>query len=258
MAKGLSYLDWVEELLPVGAVRKSMFGGFGYYLNEKMILVIFEDDKTRSYKNKKSDFAIWNGCMFPVEREHHEVILKKYGFLTNHPVLPKWLYLPLESENFEENVNLIMSEIRRKNQMFGVIPKAKKSSKLKAAPKKNKTNQVERIDFRRPRMFSDEPVENVMKKAKNISDLKNLGPNSERVFAKAGIKSAQHFIKLGWKKTLAKLVKADPKNAHSIFTYALIGALQNKPYFQISEEDRIEAQRFTKQLRDKAKKKQKK
>jgi hypothetical protein len=263
MAKSLSYLDWVEDLLPKGFVRKAMFGGFGYYLQDKMILVMFEDEHTRSYKNKQANFAIWNGCMFPVEKSHHKEVLQKFKFLINHPVLPKWLYLPVESENFEENVNLIMTEIRRRNVLFGVVPKPKHGktvSVLKANQKqKNEIiSRTEKIDLRQPRMFSDEPVEKTLNSAVIISDLKNLGPSSEKAFKKAGIKDAKHFIKLGWKRTLEKLVKSNPNNAHSVFTYALIGALKNKEFHQISEADKIEAQQFTKAMRNKYKKKAKK
>ena len=263
MAKRLENLDWVEDLLPKFVLRKSMFGGFAYYVEQKMVLAIFEDEKTRTYKNKTAAFAIWNGCMFPVEKELHQEVLKQYPFLTNHPVLPKWLYLPAESENFESNVDEIIQQIRKRNNKFGVIPKAKnKTSKAKTAKlvssKKEKSSKVEKIDTRRPRMFSEEPAQNVLSAATKISDLKNLGPVSETVFKKAGIKTAQQFIKMGWKKALVLLVKNNPKNAHSLFTYALIGALKNQEFSHISDADKIEAQVFTKQLRDSLKKTKKK
>jgi hypothetical protein len=250
MAKRLVNLDWVEDLLPKNIVRKAMFGGFAYYVEEKMVLAIFEDEKTKSYKNKTAKYAIWNGCMFPVEKHLHAEVLKQYPFLTNHPVLPKWLYLPAESENFENNVEEIILQIRKRNEKFGVIPKSK-TKKTENREKKVK------IDARKPRMFSDEPVNEVLSAAKKISDLKNLGPSSEAAFKKAGIKSAQQFIKMGWKKALKLLVKSNPKNAHSLFTYALIGALNNQEFSHISDADKIEAQSFTKELRDSLKMKKK-
>jgi predicted flap endonuclease-1-like 5' DNA nuclease len=253
MAKRLENLDWIEDLLPKSIVRKAMFGGFAYYLENKMVLAIFEDEKTRTYKNKTAPYAIWNGCMFPVEKELHAKVLKDYSFLSPHPVLPKWLYLPAESENFESHADEILQQIRKRNPNFGVIPKTKNKTKAKRSEKL----KVEKIDTRRPRMFSDEPAEDVLRTAKKISDLKNLGPVSEAAFKKAGIKDAQHFIKMGWKKALTLLVKSNPKNAHSIFTYALIGALKNQEFSHISDEDKIEAQQFTKELRDSLKKKKK-
>ena len=105
-----------------------------------------------------------------------------------------------------------------------------------------------------PKMFSDEPAQFVLTKAIKASDLKNLGPVTDEMFAKAGIKGAQQFIKLGWKKTMVKLSKSNPKNCHSIFAYALIGALTNTLWNRISEADKKEAQRFCKELREKIKK----
>lgn len=254
MAKRLENLDWIEDLLPKFVVRKAMFGGFAYYVEQKMVLAIFEDEKTRTYKNKTAPYAIWNGCMFPVEKHLHAEVLKQYPFLTNHYVLPKWLYLPAESENFQNNVEEIILQIRKRNEKFGVIPK----SKNKKLTTKSKKEKFEKIDTRKPRMFSDEPAQEVLSAATKISDLKNLGAVAEAAFKKAGIKTAQQFIKMGWKKALVLLVNENPKNAHSLFTYALIGALKNQEFTHISDADKIEAQSFTKELRDTLKKKKKK
>lgn len=112
-----------------------------------------------------------------------------------------------------------------------------------------------KVDTSKPMMFRDEPIQEKMKTAKKISDLKNLGPSSETAFARAGIKTAQQFIKLGWKKTMARLVKSNPKNRHSIFAYALIGAEKNIMWNKISEIDKAEAREFTKSLKPQPKKK---
>ncbi len=147
MAKELTNLNWIEELLPDGYLRKPMFGGFAYYFENRLVLVMFESPGDRSYKSKKFDFDLWNGCMFPVEREFHTSILEKFGFLINHPVLPKWFYLPVDTENFEHHLESLLKEIKRRSPKFGVIPKSKKP--------KAKT-KTEKIDTRKPRMFMDE------------------------------------------------------------------------------------------------------
>lgn len=225
-----------------------MFGGFAYYFENKLVLCLFEDSDTKSYKNLKYNFAIWNGCLFPSDRENHVEILKKFPFLINHPVLPKWLYLPQQSENFESHTELILKEIRRRSALFGTIPKQKKKTPEKKTPeKKTHVDSYDKIDTRRPRMFASESVD--LSKAKNISDLKNLGPASELNFTKAGIKSAQQFIKMGWKKAMVKLVKSDKRNRHSLFAYALIGALNNQLWSKISEADKAEAREFVKKLK---------
>lgn len=138
-----------------------------------------------------------------------------------------------------------MKEIRRRPKLFGVSPKSKKTKKSKV-----ETASSEHVDTRRPRMFSDEPFDDRLKKTNKISDLENLGPASEKEFLKAGIKSADQFVKLGWQKSLVKLVKSNPRNRHSIFAYALIGALKNKEWNRISDQEKLEAKTFVASLRN--------
>lgn len=226
-----------------------MFGGFAYYCENRLVLVTFESTGNRSYKNVKYDFEIWNGCMFPVDKEFHSEIKTQFPFLINHPVLPKWLYIPLDSEDFESQVEVVMKQIKRRNLQFGTTPKQKKS-------KSRKVN--ERIDTRRPQMFRDEPAEDRLKKAQRISDLKNLGPTTEKHFAKAGIKGVSHFVKLGWKKTMLLLIKSNPKTAHPLYAYALIGALKNLDWNQIPESDKQASKDFIRDLKSKNKKKRSK
>lgn len=253
MAKELENLGWVEELLPADHLRKRMFGGFAYYMDEKLVLVIFESEGNKVYRGEKYDFEIWNGCMLPVEKDQQPAVLKNYPYLISHPVLPKWLYLPAETENFESLMEPLLKELRRKNPLFGSIPKAKG---VKSSKKKNTADEIDtNIDTRRPRMFSDEPAEEKIQKVKKISDFKNLGPEAEKTFAKAGIKTPQVMIKLGWKKTMEKLCKSNPKNNHSIMAYAVIGALKNQMWNLISESEKLEAREFMKALRDRQAKK---
>ncbi len=242
MAKEPQELKWIEELLPDGDYRrKSMFGGFAYYIGEKLVLATFESTGQRTYKRKRYPFEIWYGCMFPVDREFQEKALARFPFLTPHPILPKWLYLPLETENFEELATEVMAQAVKPTGYWGSFPKAK-SSKKKRTTKPD--DEYDDIDTRTPRMFSDEPAEDVFKKAKKISDLKNLGPKAEESFRVAGIKTVPQFLKLGWKRTMEKLVKSDPDNRHSVFAYAIIGALTNKDWNAISEREKEEARKF--------------
>ncbi|WII73569.1 TfoX/Sxy family DNA transformation protein [Bdellovibrio sp. 22V] len=249
MAKEPGELKWVEELLPEeGYRRKSMFGGFAYYIEEKIVLLIFESDDSR-----------WNGVMFPVEKEFQEKALAKFPVLSPHRILPKWLYLPLNTDGFEEIVPDILREVLRPQSFWGSIPKPKGKKGTSPKTKKNKDDDIQvNIDTRRPRLFSDEPAEEKLKKAKRISDLKNLGAVSEKQFAKIGITTVPQFMKLGWKKTMKKLAEYDPKHRHSIYAYALIGALTNTEFNRISEEEKAEARAFVKSLPKVEKKKPKK
>ncbi|WP_413613122.1 TfoX/Sxy family DNA transformation protein [Bdellovibrio sp. HCB-110] len=245
MAKEPGELKWIEELLPEERYRrKSMFGGFAYYIEDKIVLLIFESDDKR-----------WNGVMFPVEREFQPQALGKFPELSPHSILPKWLYLPIHTEGFDELVSDIIREVLRPHSFWGSIPKPK-GKKAKSTKKKADDEVSVKLDTRRPRMFSDEPAEDILKKAKKISDLKNLGAVTEKQFAKIGITTAQQFIKLGWKKTMKKLIEYDPKHRHSLYAYALIGALTNTEFTRISDEEKAEAKAFIKSI-PKPEKKQK-
>jgi hypothetical protein len=149
MAKEISFQHWVEDLLPEGYLRKPMFGGRGYYFNEKLILTIFENPGDRQYKDKIASYDIWNGCMFPVEREHHAEIIEKFPQLFNHPILGKWLYAPQDTEDFEDLVTKILRQIPGKMNLFGVIVKPKKKSKNKSkkktVPLKKKTLKSKKL-----------------------------------------------------------------------------------------------------------------
>lgn len=240
MAKTLNELQWIEDQLPESFNRRAMFGGFAYYDGPFLKLILFEGSSDR-----------WNGCMFPAEKEHHPQLLQAFPFLVNHSILPKWLYLSLNDEDFEDHAKKVVRELAKPQTLFGTIPDRKK----KAEKKVNKPLKIEKVstaDMRKPRMFRDETIAEKKDKIKSITDFKNLGPATVSTFTKAGIKTPAQFMKLGWKKTFQKLCEVNPKNNHSIFAYALIGALENVEWHAISQELKTEAQVFAKGLRDKA------
>ena len=246
MAKTLNELQWIEDQLPESFNRRAMFGGFAYYDGPFLKLILFEGSSDR-----------WNGCMFPASIEHHAKLLKQFPFLVNHSVLPKWLYLSISDENFEDNAKKVIRELSRPQSLWGTIPDRKMKVEKKST-KPLKIEKVSSIDMRKPRMFRDETLAERMDKIKSISDFKNLGPATLSTFLKAGIKTPAQFMKLGWKKTFQKLCELNPKNNHSLFAYALIGALENVEWNAISQESKNEAQLFAKTLRDKAKNKKSK
>lgn len=168
-------LKWVEEELPFEEfLRKPMFGGFAYYFGPVLKLVMFEVEGDNRYRDHVYPFEVWNGCLFPAEREHHEALLQKFPFLVNHPVLPKWLYLPVKTEDFENLVVKVLKDVLKPNGSWGVIPKgkkpktktepakkaatkktvAKKAAAKKATSKKSTSKKiVKSIDTKKPKMF---------------------------------------------------------------------------------------------------------
>lgn len=151
-------LKWVEEELPEGEfLRKPMFGGFAYYFGPTLKLVMFEVEGDNRYRDHVYPFEVWNGCLFPAEREHHEALLKKHPFLINHPVLPKWLYLPLKTEDFESLVVQVLKDVLKPTGLWGVIPKGKKKkTSQKSGTQKVAVKKVaaKKIDTKKPKMFS--------------------------------------------------------------------------------------------------------
>lgn len=245
--KELLSLQWVEDLLPRNHRRKAMFGGLAYYVDDLMILALFEDSKD------------WNGCLFPVEREHHEDVMKLFPELSPHKILGKWLYLPMQTENFEsiaENIiDRMKKEVLKGSGMFGVIPAKKKPKTTKKEKDPLAGIDYKRMDTRRPKMFADEAPEKIFEKAKSIADLKNLGPQTDKHFKKAGIKTVDAFVKMGWQKAFTKMVKVNPKLRHTLYAYALIGALRNIDMFHITEAEKVEAKALNAALKPKAEKK---
>lgn len=127
---------------------------------------------------------------------------------------------------------------------------SKKKSKNLSATRKT---QPLKLDLKTPSMFRDESPELALSSAKKISDLKNLGPMAEVQFKQAKIKSVKEFVTLGWKGAMQKLVKANPKHRHSIYAYALIGALKNIEWNAISDQDKQEAREFVASLKKSSK-----
>jgi hypothetical protein len=158
----LNHLQWIEELLPPDIISKNMHGGLGYFLNEKLVLILIESSLTYEYKGVAYPFKIWNGCFFPIVRIKQNAVFAKFSFLENHPASKNWLYLPADSEDFSDEVKAILREIKKGNPLFGIIPPIKKTKSSET-----ETNEDE-VGFSRPRLFSDEPVVATKLKPKKV------------------------------------------------------------------------------------------
>lgn len=121
-------LDWLFEPLEENPsfFSKRMFGGLAAYFEGKMVFVLVEDAGERVWKGKKFDFDIWNGVLIPTERDFHDSLLKDFNGLIQHPVLGKWLYLPMSTPDFEETAQFLVVEVQKRGPRIGIIPKSKK------------------------------------------------------------------------------------------------------------------------------------
>lgn len=108
---------------------KRMFGGLAIYYSGLMVAVLMEDPEQKHYKNLKFDYPIWNGLLVPTNREHHQSLLNDFPQLVPHPVLGKWLYLPMTDSEYDEVSQLIFQLIRSKDSRLGIVPGLKKSKK---------------------------------------------------------------------------------------------------------------------------------
>ena len=111
--------QWLWEPLETDPtfVLRPMFGGKSVYLDGKLML----------YFSAKTE--PWQGLLVCTERDHHSTLLADFPILTPHPILPKWLYLPERSEDFESGAMDIVERIRVGDQRFGVEPKERKGKK---------------------------------------------------------------------------------------------------------------------------------
>lgn len=115
-AKPVHPHHWLWESLEPdpGFVLKPMFGGKALYLDGNLMLYFAAKEEP------------WRGILVCTEREHHALLQKEFPVLAPHPVLPKWLYLPEESDSFERTAARLVTLARQRDPRIGVAPKPRK------------------------------------------------------------------------------------------------------------------------------------
>lgn len=147
----LDQLLWIEELLPHDIQMMPKHGGQAYYLDGNLVLILVErPERNYDHKGVTYSFDLWRGCIFPVEQKKQNAFFLKYLFLENHPANKNWLYISIDSENFEEEVKQMLREISRRNVLLGIPMKfagtgrAEPSLAQPAQKKKAKKAKVEK------------------------------------------------------------------------------------------------------------------
>ena len=157
MDSQLSTLHWIEELLPPDIQMIPKHGGQGYILGDRLVLILVEHpESSYEYKNVTYPFDLWKGCIFPIEQKKQNAFFLKYLFLENHPHNKDWLYIPAESENFEEEAKQMLREISKRNPLLGTQLKFSSQKKPKSAsakPAKKKTAKRIKADKKRENNF---------------------------------------------------------------------------------------------------------
>jgi hypothetical protein len=113
---------------------KRMFGGLAIYCNDLMVFVITESPGDKEWRGQRFDFELWNGFLVCTSREHHQQLQQRFGELVSHPILGKWLYVPMSAPSFEPTVEALVELVQHKDPKIGIVPgqsKRKKSKKTK-------------------------------------------------------------------------------------------------------------------------------
>ncbi|HEX7675021.1 MAG TPA: hypothetical protein VF412_12660 [Bdellovibrio sp.] len=137
MEEILNNLLWIEDLLPHDIQSLPKHGGVAYYLDMNLVLILVEQsDSTYEYKGVTYPFQLWNGAIIPIKYARQSAFFLKYLFLENHPANKDWLYIPAESENFEEEIRQLLREINKRNPLLGVPMKVPTALPREKAPSK--------------------------------------------------------------------------------------------------------------------------
>lgn len=127
--EGFALVHFFERLLdhPEFTARK-MFGGLALRFRGRMIAVLAESgpDSESVWRGKKYPYPIWNGVLFPTERQHHASLQTQWPSLIPHPILPKWLYLPQSAQTFEGTLEAMVMALTKNDFRLGIEPKAPK------------------------------------------------------------------------------------------------------------------------------------
>jgi hypothetical protein len=140
-------LLWIEDLLPPGYECVPKHGGLAYYLDMKLVLVLVEQ-RGGGYEHKgvTHPFEIWNGCILPIEQKKQSAFFLKYLFLENHPANKDWLYIPADSENFEDEVKQLVREIAKRNPLLGIPVKFKGPAKTQDPETAGKKKAAKKVN----------------------------------------------------------------------------------------------------------------
>jgi hypothetical protein len=109
---------------------KKMFGGLAIYYRGLMVACLMEGDlDDMSYRGKKYKYPIWRGLLMPTYYEHHETLLADLKGALSHPVLGKWLYLPLDSDHFDTTSRKFIVLLAKGDSRLGIVPSSKSRKK---------------------------------------------------------------------------------------------------------------------------------
>jgi len=120
---------------------KKMFGGLACYYRGLMVACLMEGDYDDViWKKKRYSFPLWRGLLIPTDFGYQATLMAELKGTQPHPVLGKWLYLPLESDEYEESAKRYIALLTKGDERIGIIPGLRRKKTLKKkSSKKNKS-----------------------------------------------------------------------------------------------------------------------
>lgn len=114
----------LEHLYPYEPLVKPMFGAYGVYIDEKIMLILF--DKLDHPK----DSGVWVATNF----EHHESLRRELPSLRSIRLFgkseTKWQNIPAEGDRFEQEVIQACELVLKKDERIGITPQKKKKKRV--------------------------------------------------------------------------------------------------------------------------------
>ena len=110
---------WLWEPLETDPsfVLRAMFGTKAVYIDGKLMLCF------------SARAEPWRGLLIGTSLTHHSSLMAEFPALSPHPILPKWLYLPESSDEFERVAERLVALTRLRDPRIGVIPQPKKHAR---------------------------------------------------------------------------------------------------------------------------------
>lgn len=113
----------LDELDSLNPRINPMFGCYGVYIGEKIMMTLRSRDKHPSA----------NGIWVSTKAVHHESLRKIFPSMRSIDVLgsgeTNWQILPEEADDFEESAFTLCALIQKGDERIGNIPKPKKKAK---------------------------------------------------------------------------------------------------------------------------------
>lgn len=220
-----AFADHVLELMSgMGAVEaKRMFGGHGIYLHGLMFALIIEE---RLYlKTDEQTLAPFQARGLP-----------PFRYETRHGVQSSLSYYEAPPEVYDEREH--MAQWARLGYECALRAQEAKRQRAGKGGKKGEASRKKASSAVLPAAASSSATDVASSSdATDLSAMRNLGPKSQAVLAKAGIKTVAQLRKLGAVQAYARVKAKDPRASLNLL-WALEGALSGRDWKSVAETDR--------------------